>query len=355
MQAASCSAQRRRRRTPPEAAAGHRSRRWAGRRPRPVLTWTHGADDGSSRLPAPAGSAQRARAGGSRGGAGRPDRRRADPGGQRAGRRRARTVESGPAHHRRAACGAGRRRDRHGDRGWCAAARGVPRAAATLGLPGRRRLPGCAFRRGRRAPLGGGRDPDGAVDRGRLGRQTGRRRPRRRPARPDRSAAQHGHGVAGDGCHRPARARRLPDRPRLGLDGGHLRPLPARTTARRPHGSLRHGRSTRRGQRQPGAARRGRMPVGRRAGRGARHRCGPRARSGVRARDGRSPLLPPGPGLLAHARDHGGGERPRPRGARGPVHHRVRRAGGGQGRGSGRSRCAGMGAPQADGRPRCGG
>ena len=45
----------------------------------------------------------------------------------------------------------------------------------------------------------------------------------------------------------------------------------------------------------------------------------------------------------------------RPRRARRPVHHRVRRAGGGQGRGAGRSRCAGLGAPQADGRPRCGG
>lgn len=62
-----------------------------------------------------------------------------------------------------------------------------------------------------------------------------------------------------------------PNRARVGVDGRHLRSLPARAAARRADGPFRDRRSARRRQRQPGAARGRRLPVGRRAGRGSRH------------------------------------------------------------------------------------
>ena len=294
MQAASSSAQRRRRRTPPEAAAGHRSRRWTGRRPRPVLTWTHGADDGPSRLPSPGGVSAACSGWWEPGaalaalvaavltlvvngpvdvvpGLSTPDRlTTVGLPAVRAVAEIAMAIAVGALLL--AAFLVPPQRSGYLDVAGYRAVRSAAAAALVWAVAAALMVP-LTVADSVGSPLSATSWTSGCSP-----------RPFRCSARP-----RPGWLTA---AHRPARARRLPDRPGLGLDGGHLRPLPARTAARRPDGSLRHGRSARRRQRQPGAARRGRLPVGRRAGRGARHRRGARARSGVRARDGRSPLLP---------------------------------------------------------------
>ncbi len=167
----------------------------------------------------------------------------------------------------------------------------------------------------------------------------------RRPGAP----AERGHRLDADRAGGGGRARRLPNRADLGMECRPVRAGAARPAAGGADRPLGRRGSARPGQRQPGSARAGRVAVGGRPGRGARHRRRARTGPGGGAGHRGSPVLPARPGLLAGAGRDRRAERRRADPARRAARFGVRGARAGQGGRAARARRHGCGTPPVHG------